>query len=70
MSSDRACTRPLAPHAAGHRGKGRARPADLGWRLEADWPEDVPVTKAEVEIVERFLADLLDELLGGAHGSK
>jgi hypothetical protein len=30
----------------------------------------VPVTTAEVEVVERFLGDLLDELLGVARGAK
>lgn len=65
MSSDRSRVGPPSPLATDHRRKGRARAAEVGWHLETDWPEEVPVTRAEVEIVERFLADLLDELLGG-----
>ncbi|MDY6860851.1 MAG: hypothetical protein SWN98_16105 [Pseudomonadota bacterium] len=29
-----------------------------------DWPEDVPVTEAEVDIFERFFGDVLDRLFG------
>lgn len=65
MSSDRTRTGLLPLPAAGHDGKGRARAEEAAWRLETDWPEEVPVSRAEVEVVERFLGDLLDELLGG-----
>lgn len=65
MSSDRPRIGPPSPPATDRRRKGRARAAEVGWCLETDWPEDVPVTRVEVEVVERFLADLLDELLGG-----
>ena len=30
----------------------------------ADWPERVPITDAEVEVCERWFADLFDELFG------
>lgn len=70
MCSDRARAGPLPPPDAGHHRKGRSRSEEGAWRLETDWPEEVPVTTAEVEVVERFLGDLLDELLGGAHGAK
>lgn len=65
MSSDRAQVGLLPPPVAGHHRKGCARAKEAAWRLETDWPEEVPVSRAEVEVVERFLADLLDELFGG-----
>lgn len=70
MSSDRGRASPLSRPTTDHRGKGRARAAEVGWRLETDWPEEVPTTRAEVEVVERFLADLLDELLGGGRAPR
>ena len=33
-----------------------------------DWPEDVPVTLAEVEIFERHFGDVLDRLFGPIDG--
>jgi hypothetical protein len=32
-----------------------------------DWPEDIPITQAEVNIVETFLGDLLDAFLRSRH---
>ncbi|MDZ7896255.1 MAG: hypothetical protein U5M50_15600 [Sphingobium sp.] len=29
-----------------------------------DWPDDIPVTEAEVDVFERYFGDLLDRLLG------
>jgi hypothetical protein len=29
-----------------------------------DWPDDVPVTEAEVDIFERYFGDVLDRLFG------
>lgn len=34
------------------------------WRVTDDWPERVPVTEAEIEVFERWFADLFDELFG------
>jgi hypothetical protein len=31
-----------------------------------EWPERVPVTDAEVEVFERWFADLFDELFGSS----
>lgn len=31
-----------------------------------DWPELVPVTKAEIQVFERWLGDVFDELFGSA----
>lgn len=35
-----------------------------------DWPEDVPVTEAEIDVFERYFGDVLDRLFGlaGAEG--
>lgn len=29
-----------------------------------DWPEDVPITEAEIQVFERWFADLFDDLFG------
>lgn len=70
MSSDRASASPFPRSTTGGRSKERARAGEIGWRLDTDWPEEVPVTRAEAEVVERFLGDLLDELLGGNHAPR
>jgi hypothetical protein len=44
---------------------GRPPKHDLStWTVTDDWSERVPVTEAEVELFERWFADLFDELLG------
>ncbi len=44
---------------------GRPQRHDLStWTVTDDWPECVPVSEAEVEVFERWFADLFDELLG------
>ncbi len=46
---------------------GRPPKHDLStWTVIDDWPERVPVTEAEVEVFERWFADLFDELFGAA----
>lgn len=40
-----------------HRSEQRIRVTD-------DWPEVVPVTEAEVRIIEAYFGDILDELFG------
>jgi len=32
-------------------------------RVTDDWPEDIPVTEAEIQIFERWFGDVFDELL-------
>ncbi|MFE3838708.1 hypothetical protein [Pseudogemmobacter sonorensis] len=29
-----------------------------------DWPEDVPITEAEIQVFERWFADVFDEMFG------
>lgn len=41
----------------------RSRKADpIAWMATDDWPEDVPVTDAEVDAFEAWFGDLFDEL--------
>lgn len=40
------------------------------WRVTDDWPAQVPVCREEVEILETFLGQLLDEILGGKHAAE
>jgi|AGTN01.2.fsa_nt_gi hypothetical protein len=44
----------------------RRRPTPPKWNpvVTDDWPERVPITEAEIEIIEVHFADLLDELFG------
>jgi len=37
--------------------------ADATMRVVDDWPDDVPVTEAEVRVFERWFGDVFDELL-------
>ncbi len=46
---------------------GRPPKHDLStWTVTDDWPAHVPVTEAEIEVFERWFADLFDELFGPA----
>lgn len=41
----------------------RSRKVDpIEWTVTDDWPEDVPVTEAEVDVFEAWFGDLFDEL--------
>jgi hypothetical protein len=47
------------------RAPGPGRPASKDatvWTVKDDWPEDVPITKAEIEVFEAWFGDLFDEL--------
>ena len=37
------------------------------WAVTDDWPEDVPVTEAEIEVFEAWFGDLFDELFSTRH---
>lgn len=44
---------------------GRPPKYDLStWIVTDDWPEDVPVVEAEVDVFERWFGDIFDELCG------
>lgn len=47
----------------------RRSPAPRAFDVESlpvvdDWPERVPITEAEIEVFERWFADVFDELFG------
>jgi hypothetical protein len=37
------------------------------WTVRDDWPEEVPVIDAEIEVFEAWFGDLFDELFGTGH---
>ena len=43
---------------------GKRRRAKKRITITDDWPEVVPITEAEVRIVEAYFGDVLDELFG------
>jgi hypothetical protein len=50
------------------RRRGRPAPEDpTTWTVTDDWPEDVPVTEAEIEVFEAWFGDLFDELFSTRH---
>ena len=49
--------RPVAP-------SGKRRRAQEPITITDDWPEIVPITEAEVRIIEAYFGDVLDELFG------
>jgi hypothetical protein len=34
------------------------------WTVTDNWPKDVPVTEAEIDVFEAWFGDLFDELFG------
>ena len=45
--------------------RGRQVIDDLSdWRVVDDFPDEIPVTPEEVDVIERWLGDVLDELFG------
>ena len=54
--------------APARRRPGRCGRADQGERIVTDdWPEDVPVTDAEVDVFEAWFGELLDGLFSPRH---
>jgi hypothetical protein len=51
-----------------HHRPGRPSPDDPStWTVKDDWPGDVPVTDAEIEVFEAWFGDLFDELFSTRH---
>jgi len=44
-----------------------AAEAPSTWTVKDDWPEDVPITEAEIEVFEAWFGDLFDELFSTRH---
>jgi hypothetical protein len=42
----------------------RAKRTSVTWTVTDDWPEDVPVTEAEIAVFEAWFGELFDELFG------
>ena len=45
-------------------GRRRAKRASVTLTVTDDWPKDVPVTEAEIDVFEAWFGDLFDELFG------
>jgi hypothetical protein len=45
-------------------GRRRAKRDQVTWAVTDDWPEDVPVTEAEIAVFEAWFGELFDELFG------
>ena len=47
---------------------GRPAPEDTTtWTVTDDWPDEVPITEAEIEVFEARFGDLFDELFSTRH---
>lgn len=46
----------------------RRRIVGDNWMVQHCWPAEVPITAAEVEVVETYLGAVLDELLAAGRG--
>ena len=47
---------------------GRPAPEDTTtWTVTDDWPDEVPITEAEIEVFEAWFGDLFDELFSTRH---
>ena len=45
-------------------GRRQAKRASVAWTVTDDWPEDVQVTEAEIDVFEAWFGGLFDELFG------
>jgi hypothetical protein len=45
-----------------HRARRAHKVEPIAWTVTDDWPEDVPVTEAEVDVFEAWFGDLFDAL--------
>jgi hypothetical protein len=66
--SERADESPRRQRACGKLPKALASAAlqahdSIDWRVTDDWPEEVPITQDEIEIIEAYLRDAIDALL-------
>lgn len=59
LEQARFCTRGRSP--------GEPPRHDLStWTATDDWPDPVPITEAEIEVLEQWFGDLFDELFGSS----
>jgi hypothetical protein len=45
----------------------RDRCPTISTTISGDWPEEVPITEAEIEVLEAWFGDLFDELFSARH---
>ena len=46
---------------------GRPAPEDATWTVTDDWPDEVPITEAELDVFEAWFGDLFDEFFSTRH---
>jgi hypothetical protein len=46
------------------RDRRRAKRDRAAWSVTDDWPKDVPVTEAEIDVFEAWFGDVFDDLFG------
>ena len=61
---------PVRPKAPANRKNVSCDPAAIQWVVVDNWPDAVPVTRDEIDALENYLGDLLDQILGGGHADK
>jgi len=44
-----------------------AKKDQSGWTVTDDWPAEVPITEAEIEVFEAWFGDLFDDLFSTRH---
>jgi hypothetical protein len=44
-----------------------ARKDRSAWTVTDDWPDEIPITEAEIEVFEAWFGDLFDELFSTRH---
>jgi hypothetical protein len=54
-------------HPRTRRPRRRARHDAASWTVTDDWPEEVPVTEAEIEVFETWFGDLFEKLFSTRH---
>jgi hypothetical protein len=72
FQKSRRCRAPLDDlydyaRAPARRAERPAKEHQTDWTATDDWPEDVPVTEAEIEVFEAWFGDLFDELFSTRH---
>ena len=58
--------RPVRLSAANNSGRP-AKKERSEWTVTDDWPDEVPITEAEIEVFEAWFGDLFDELFSTRH---
>jgi hypothetical protein len=53
--------------APARRSRRPAKARGAEWTVTDDWPEDVPLTQAEIEVIEAWFGDRFDELFSTRH---